>query len=219
MRHHAHLQLFIPSLALIQVTALCLFLPLLTQAQLKPLEVDYQMRGYFYATSAIVDSLAPGGFGGSNNMTTRQDESWKHFTQDLAIFIDTTETNPFSEEIAGYPLYLINGSDTVQAFEAQDSRLAMVGEVWLDEKWQPIEYLPSSWCGNSYHTLYLPSNQYWSFAIPQYKGPIATKLRYRITTETGLELVSNEIETSIHPKQLTTPQSYRPRGLMDPYDN
>jgi hypothetical protein len=52
----------------------------------------------------------------------------------------------------------------------------------LDEHkiWRDIEYIPSSWSGNSYHQVFLGKNEYWEFEAPLYDGAMKTKLRLKL---------------------------------------
>lgn len=94
-----------------------------------------------------------------------------------------------------------------------------MAEVFYKGEWLPIEYLPSSGCGNSYHNVYLEENEYWVFKIPKFKGRIKTKLRYRLKIGKGEFIYSNEIPTSINKKQLTEKEGHKPSGIMDPYND
>jgi hypothetical protein len=91
-------------------------------------------------------------------------------------------------------------------------------------QWNDIEYLPSSWCGNSYHHVKLAPGSYWSFVMPVYEGEIKTKLRAELDhigddRECGKTIYSNEIEGSINPAQFWNKTTYYPNGLMDPYND
>lgn len=109
-------------------------------------------------------------------------------------------------------------------FDAQDSRLYMKVQA-LDSggRWRDIEYLPNSWCGNSYHEVFLGPGEYWLFAIPEYEGAIKTKirieLRYKLHAgrSPDLYLYSNTVEAGINPAQFWRKEGYTPRGIMDPY--
>jgi hypothetical protein len=95
--------------------------------------------------------------------------------------------------------------------------------------WKDIEYLPSSWCGNSYHTLTLEKMNYWAFTTPKYEGEIKTKLRIELKyldpkeksgkrrNRKEMTIYSNEFEGSINPGQFWNKQPYYPNGIMDPY--
>jgi hypothetical protein len=93
----------------------------------------------------------------------------------------------------------------------------------LDGKWKPVEYLPSSWCGNSYHSVFLGPNEFWEFAAAKLNGTIKTKLRFRLQMSSDKQkaghIYSNEFDGSINPKQFTVQKDYTPAGLMDPYNN
>ena len=108
----------------------------------------------------------------------------------------------------------------------------------LDPKgvWRDIEYLPNSWCGNSYHQVVLPENHYWTFVTPVYEGCYYTKLRIELssidpskhkgskarrefgTIKEELVLYSNEFEGSINPAQFWRRPEYQSGGIMDPYN-
>ena len=117
-------------------------------------------------------------------------------------------------------------------FNAQDSRLHMKVQA-LNSKgeWKDIEYLPRSWCGNSYHTLTLEPNNFWTFLTPIYEGDFKTKLRIELKhidsedksekswKKKEITIYSNEYEGSINPGQFWRKQDYYPGGIMDPYND
>lgn len=184
----------------------------------KDLNIKYMLRGYFYAQSSLIDSLALGGFGGSANIPQEINEQNKFMEDAFYLHIDTTETSIFAKEFNGYTLYLINCTDSIVKLDAQDSRLSIWAEAYIDKQWQAIEYLPSSWCGNSYHTVYLQKEEFWEFEIPKYTGKIKTKIRYALVLENGDKIYSNSVLARINKKQLTEKQGHTPVSIMDPYD-
>ena len=110
---------------------------------------------------------------------------------------------------------------------AQDSRLELVLQA-LDTKgnWRNIEYVPNSWCGNSYHPLALEPGFKWNFSIPVYEGQMPTKIRAVLcynpslkTKKKGNEICicSNEFSASVNPGQFWRKPEYFPAGIMDPY--
>ena len=183
------------------------------------LNVDFMLRGHIYAKSSIVDSTALGGFGGSNNSPKKYNDSLNFSKNGVFLKIDTTNTTIINEKYNGYKLLIVNKSDSILELDASDSRLNVIAEVLYRRKWQPIEYLPSSWCGNSYHNVYLNTNEYWVFDIPKFAGKINTKIRYRLKIGKDEYVYSNQISTSINKGQLKKKQEYEPKGLMDPYND
>lgn len=160
----------------------------------RPLDIDVMLRGYFYASSryrgdeAFSEYDGYGGWGGSEN-------SYRFFgdsatpsgildQRDLSIVIDTAETIMKEAHMVGRRFFLVNGGGDTILFDAQDSRLEMTIQA-RDEQgaWKDIMYLPSSWCGNSYHTLFLPPSTYWSFVMPVFAGENATMLRIEVAYE------------------------------------
>ena len=92
-------------------------------------------------------------------------------------------------------------------------------------KWKDIDYLPSSWCGNSYHVVSLEPGAYWKFVIPKFEGDIRTKLRIELQYIDALHpkedkvIYSNIIDGTINPGQLWNKEKYYPQGIMDPYND
>ena len=185
----------------------------------KDLNVSYLLRGYIYAASSINDSNALGGFGGSGNYAVPITENPKLNQTGFYLLIDTTKNTIWAEKYNGHELYLVNRSDSTVVLTASDSRLSVIAEVYYKNKWQAIEYLPSSWCGNSYHKVYLKEGEFWQFDVPKFTGKIKTKVRYRLAYKPNEFLYSNEIEASFNKKQLTEQMQYNPKGLMDPYND
>jgi len=182
----------------------------------KDYNINFKQRASLYAATSIADSNALGGFGGSSNAP--QPVNSKSKLNRIDIFIDTSKTVVYHKEYNGYKLSLINNTDSITGFEAVDSRLSIISEVFYKGKWQAIEYLPSSWCGNSYHTVYLKPNEFWSFNIPKFTGEIYTKLRYKLNIGNGKTIFSNEIEASFNKGQLNKKEGHSPKGIMDPYN-
>lgn len=183
------------------------------------LNIDYMLRGSIYAGTSITDSTALGGFGRSNNAPKKMDESKSFSESGLFLKIDTSELVSIYSKFNAYKFYIGNNSDSTIALLASDSRLYVVAEVYYKNQWHPIEYVPSSWCGNSYHRVYLRQKEYWEFVVPKFSGKIKTKLRYSLKVHTMLYIYSNEIDASFNLEQLTEKRDYQPSGLMDPYND
>lgn len=204
-----------------KLALLLLFSPLVWAQNKKDVAVNHMLRGYFYASSSVADTIAPGGFGGSSNQARPLDRTLQFTPQGLQLYIDTTQKTTFAHQYNGHTVYLVNATDSLAGFSAMDSRLSIQAEALINNQWKPIEYLPSSWCGNSYHTLYLPAGEYWMFRAPIYSGALTTKLRYKLTLKhrTQSAIYSNEINASINQGQLTQQQGHQATSLMDPYTN
>ncbi len=183
------------------------------------LNIDFMLRGNIYAKSSILDSTALGGFGSSSNLPIKIDEKFTHTEEGLFLKIDIIQLTTINGMYNGYKLYIVNKTDTIVQLTASDSRLSVIAEVFYQGEWKPIEYLPSSWCGNSYHKVYLKQNEYWEFDVPKFTGKIKAKLRYKLTLRNGKYIYSNEIPTSFNKKQLEIKQGHNPTGLMDPYND
>lgn len=181
------------------------------------LQVDYMLRGHFFAQSSIEDQKAFGGFAGSDNAARVIDSRLEALGEGIFLHIDDSKLIPVGGKYQGYKVYLVNHSPEVAAFEASDSRLSIIAEAFISGGWRPIEYLPSSWCGNSYHTVSLAGSQYWEFEVLRFAGTMSTQIRYHLFRKNAADIYSNAIEASINPRQLHEKQGHTPAGWMDPY--
>jgi hypothetical protein len=202
-----------------------------------PLNIDYMNRGYFYANFE-----ATGHGGNGRNAEPEKITLSNSFTSAaLTIVADPHVEVETKSKLKSFPVYVANTTGDTICFNAQDSRLYMKTQARdAQGKWRDIEYLPSSWCGNSYHTVELPDNHYWSFSAPAYEGILPTKLRIELTytdpTDTvdftgrknvsdrvyrkkrQLVVYSNEFDGAVNPAQFWRKPHYSPAGLMDPYN-
>jgi hypothetical protein len=192
----------------------------------KPLNIDYMNRGYFYAHSPYEARLAGfGGWGGSENSFRPIGDQETFADNSLSIKVSPEERVNYGEAIQGMKLFLANTSPDTFLFSAQDSRLYLNIQAQDQQgEWRDIEYLPSSWCGNSYHELFLPPQYLWEFTVPVYEGAIQTKLRAVIArtgpsgSDSDQTIYSNEFVGSVNPAQFWRKREYTPNGLMDPYN-
>ena len=196
------------------------------KSSLKHLNIDYMNRGYFYASSGYQKDLAGyGGWGRSENHSKAINTATSFPPNKLQVIIDTKQKCKWAEKYEAVKLFIANTSADTLYFSAQDSRLYLKIQA-LDKngEWRDIEYLPDSWCGNSYHTLFLAPNEFWEFATPVYHGGFKTKIRsclfYKKSkkSETIDTIYSNEIDGYVNPGQFWNKKAYYPRGIMDPYN-
>jgi len=183
-------------------------------------------RGYFYASSKYKKELARyGGWGQSDNQSKPISAGNKLEDKKLQILADERRTVNW-QGYRGIKLTVANTSTDTLYFSAQDSRLYM--KVQAKDKngiWRDIEYLPSSWCGNSYHTVFLAPRECWEFSTPIYHGEFKTKMRVELLYKKEANqkkddvIYSNEYTGYINPGQLWIKQEYTPRGIMDPYND
>lgn len=190
------------------------------------LNIDFMNRGYYYASSKYKKELAGfGGWGGSDNQSKPMTSQTNQSSKQLQIFVDQNKKSKW-EGYKGVKLYVANASTDTLFFDAQDSRLYLKIQAQnRSGEWKDIEYLPSSWCGNSYHTLFLAPKESWEFTTPIYHGEFKTKFRaqllYKKTKDQEKDdiIYSNEFEGYINPGQFWNKREYFPGGLMDPYND
>ena len=170
---------------------------LLAVLLLTALDIRFKARGYFYAGTA---KLGVSGHGGQLVLVALPEEQAKF------------------EGYPGFRVMLINGTRSGVMFETQDTRLNIVREARdAAGRWRPVEYLPNSWCGNSYFGMELPPGRHWSFVAPVFSGPYRTRMRF-VLDQPGLHLVSNEFAGAINLEQFDKKQGHSPVSIMDPYD-
>ncbi|OIQ30780.1 MAG: hypothetical protein BM564_00795 [Bacteroidetes bacterium MedPE-SWsnd-G2] len=184
-------------------------------------KVNYKLRGYFYAGSSQIDSLSLGGFYAAKNTPQPCSDNILNLISqnEIQVVVATDSLASFSEKYAAFKVYIINGSDKTQTLEAQDSRLYMKRQVFYKDKWHDVEYIPSSWCGNSYHNVFIKSKEYWEFSAPCFKGKIDAKFRFALTLSNSETIYSNSFNGSFNKAQLKKEQGHKTQGIMDPYNN
>lgn len=186
--------------------------------ELLPVNVRHMLSGYCFAGSRIPDKQAPGGFWASPNLPVPFESAEKLQPRCVYLFVDSNANAVFAEKYKGIELRLVNGTQDIAEFRASDSRLSIVQEA-RDEQgnWREIEYLPRSWCGNSYHRVLLAPGECWVFAAPRYEGQIKTRLRFKLMMQNNESIYSAEFHGSINPEQFTVKHPHTPTNLMDPY--
>lgn len=190
---------------------------------LAKVDIHYMLRGYFYASSTFDPDLAGfGGWGGSENGS--EQFAPLNGRSGPEVLVDSARISPFAGTHEGHTVILRNhGPDTLY-FPAQDSRLYMKAQAKRHDTFRDIEYLPTSWCGNSYHTLYLAPGEQWEFTMPKYNGKKATRLRLELQYQRTAghnavndTLYSHSFPGSVNGGQFTKKQGHHPQSIMDPY--
>ncbi len=186
--------------------------------KLDSLNVDFQLRGNCYAFSSKENAKESNGEAQSENIAKPNNGKFEKGL--FGLYLSENELQKVFDNNIGHTLYLINTTNKKIDLSAQDSRLDIKTEVKSKAGlWTEITYLPSSWCGNSYHTITLGSDEYWEFTQPIFKGSYKTTLRYKLELENS-SIISNEIVAFINPEQLDKErkQGHQPNSIMDPYD-
>lgn len=153
--------------------------------------------------SKLEDTLAAQGFAPSTNfpkpLTTP--------TKDKGLVITGGGTG-CRGTIGDTVLSIVNYSDEVIWFPAQDSRLDIIREAMTkDGKWKPIEYLMQSTCGNSFHRVALGPREYWQVNLGKDHGTVATQVRFRFNLK-GKTLYSSPYPTTISANAFQLPKEY-----------
>lgn len=187
--------------------------------KLKNVNIKYMMSGYIYAASSVEETAALGEFGDAVAAPKKMYGGFFPNRNGFFMHIDHTKIVPLNKKYTGYRFYMANKSDSIMWFEASDSRIDVFAEAYIDGKWQPIEFLPQSWCGNSYHRVSLKAGEYWEFIVPKYTGKQKVRVRYALKYGKDSYIYSNDVEASINREQLTVKEEYTPNSIMDPYQD
>ncbi|MDF2192522.1 WG repeat-containing protein [Paraflavitalea sp. CAU 1676] len=197
-----------------------------TTTHLRRLNIDFMLRAHCsaYSTLGKDGEFNSGGWATSGNFPQKTLPGRQQQPNRLSVVIDTMRVDTFGWRYNGYPLYVMNTTADTLQFRAVDSRLYLKMQA-QDEKgqWQDIQYMPSSFCGNSYHTIQLEPAAHWKFVVPDLEGELSTYIRVELkyldprNPEKEKILYSNIIRGSINPAQFTNKQSYYRTGIMDPY--
>lgn len=183
---------------------------------LDSINIPFQLRGFCYAYSSDKNKERSNGEAHSSNFPKNTENMFS--ITGFYLLINEKAFTKINEKFLGCKLYLINRTDSLVTLSAQDSRLNIIPEAKdKNGEWKPIGYNPSSWCGNSYHTIKLDNNEFWEFSIPIFTGPFHT--RYTLIYGDSVKFSSNEITGCINPSQFDTEnkQGHSPVDLMDPY--
>lgn len=185
------------------------------------LNIKFKLRGYFYAGTSQIDSTAFGGFYNDRNNPIMVNKKINNISQanKFQFIVKSDSIINFSKKVKGFKVFIINKTDSIISLSAQDSRLNVKRQVFHNGKWKDVEYLPSSWCGNSYHSVYIKPNEFWSFNAPCFAGKIEAKFRFELYVDKNLTIYSNEFLGSFNKKQLKKEQGHNPTSIMDPYNN
>ncbi|WP_178989162.1 hypothetical protein [Winogradskyella schleiferi] len=189
-----------------------------TLKKLDSLDIDFQLRGNCYAFSSKKNAKESNGEAHSENIPKPNNGKFEKGL--FGLFLSENELQKVYEKNIGHTLYLINTTDKNFDLSGQDSRLDIKTEIKSNIGiWTEITYLPSSWCGNSYHTITLGKNEYWEFTQPIFKGSFKTKLRYKLEFE-DRAIVSNEIVAFINPEQMNKDrkEGHKANNIMNPYN-
>ncbi len=162
-----------------------------------PVAPTEKMPGIYPAGSRIKDCDALGGFGPCDNYP--KDLGEKNWGAKGVISVVA-----FPDELVAYfkhrgiALRVINRTGKVASFRACDSCLFLVREASDEGRWREIESAPKAICGNSFHRVSLGANQYWEFPARLYRGPIKTKIRFRLDRgDAEPPIYSNEFEGDV----------------------
>jgi hypothetical protein len=204
--------------------------PVLNSQNHRKMNIDYMNRGYFYAYSRQRaknrNEDTP-----LRNVPKRISNQKNFAPKNLTISVYPEAKGSFFDQYDGITVTVANATNHKVDFNAQDGRLYMKVQAKNPAgEWKDIEYLPSSWCGNSYHMLTLNAHHYWTFQTPLYEGEFKTKLRIELRyidpsdkspdwQKKEITMYSNEYDGSINPGQFWRKQTYYSGGIMDPYND
>ena len=136
--------------------------------KLKPAAFDSMRHGSCHAGNKASDPKAIGGYGASTNFPKPLPKGEKLRGKKLYLEITGKEDAEFPGKFEGMEIRLVNGGAKTASISASDSRLSLVQEAKdADGEWKPVESLPRTFCGNSYHH---DGRAYVDELSPHYQG-------------------------------------------------
>lgn len=192
-----------------------------------PLNLDYMRRSFYQVASAtpLARYASLGGWYQSPNVA--KPATGGRPPGQLTVQVEPSpHPGAFDAATAGHRLAITNASADTAVFDAQDSSLYLTMQAQeASGQWRDIEYIPSSFCGNSYHQVFLAPGQGWQLVVPAYQGGLRTQLRVRVLQREANKrnkariLYSNTFAGSVNPAQFWRQPAYESQGIMDPYLN
>ncbi|MCF8425193.1 MAG: WG repeat-containing protein [Bacteroidia bacterium] len=132
----------------------------------------------------------------------------------ITLKIDTTDLTVFADKYFAFKLYFINGTKNTIQVPVQDGIIEIIQQAKnRNGEWQDIENFIYSFCGNSYFTLPLGSNEFQIFPTPIFKGNYKTQLRFILLIDKQI-IVSNEYSGHINYGQFLQPKDKDKIGVM-----
>ncbi len=189
---------------------------------LRPLNIDYMQRGYGYVLGEMKETVFYRSYKAASSLPQKISPEMNVPAGSFCLQVQTNPRDTFENRYDGYNVFIYNNTDTSIAFDVQDDRLYMKMQAFVNNEWKDIEYLPSSWCGNSYYALELGPKKYWQIRCPVYEGSVKAKLRISLAyklrrDDNDMMIYSNSFEGSINPAQLWREEGHQPVNIMDPY--
>lgn len=205
MFHQPRIRIFVLLAALSLMATPILLGQLVPPESLPLLEAKTSRPAYFWAQSHLVDPDALGGFMKKGNFPRRLEHRMPPKSLTLLALPEKAEAFEYTHR--GFQVLLANTTGKTLAFSAADSRLTIFREALNSQgEWKSIEHFSYSFCGNSSHTLLLPSGYSWTFAAPVYSGTVKTQMRFVFRAGKPFGTIySNTFEGWIHPGQFTPP--------------
>lgn len=193
-----------------------------------PLNLDHLRRSFYQVASAtqLARYASLGGWYRSKN-TAKPVRGGAPTPGQLTVQVAPDPlASAFDATTSGHRLAITNASADTAVFDAQDSSLYLTVQAQdASGQWRSIEYIASSFCGNSYHQVFLAPGQGWQLVVPAYRGGLRTQLRVKLVQHEDAEgqkariLYSNTFAGSVNPAQFWRQPGYQAQGIMDPYTN
>lgn len=166
----------------------------------KSMNVSSPSQFKFHAYSSPNNAIPSNGEWRSDNVPKPVTSAFKR--NGIYLTAATNQFVKYDDQHIGNVLFLVNTSDSSLVLDASDSYLYMQIEAQNKrQKWQAISEPPYSYCGNSFHTIILDKEEYWTFPTPIFAGTFKTKIRYVLHLGKDRILVSNEVSATINPSQ------------------
>lgn len=124
--------------------------------------------------------------------------------QNLTVFVEVANDSL-------YNIYVRNESSDSLRISVQDRKLFLIQEAKSKNgKWYPVEYWRYSWCGNSYSSKNIVSNEIIKTESKAYTGNYLTEIRFKLLANSKT-YYSNSIKGNVSEGQFKLSDSIKQR--------
>jgi hypothetical protein len=173
----------------------------------KNFDVDHSFTWHFKAKSPYrKDTENLGGWGDSEQWFARMDSiGFQPQDSQFGVYVETDSICTTQDQTNSYSVFIYNNSSEEVTLSAMDSKLYLHIQVKnRNGSWVTVTNWYPSTCGNSYHSVFLPSGYCWEERTPIFEGDHETEARLMLSgiQKSGSPVYSNTFPVKVRPALL-----------------
>lgn len=170
-------------------------------------DVDHSFTWNFTASSPYrKDTENHGGWGNSKQWFARMDSiGFQPQDSKFGVYVETDSISITKGKTNSYSVFIYNNSSEEVILSAMDSKLYLHIQIKnRNGSWVTVTDWVSSGCGNSYHSVFLPSGYCWEERTPIFEGDHETEARLMLSAieDSDSPVYSNTFPVKIRPALL-----------------